>query len=96
MPRASPSNWRWSSSCSRPTGAAAAVTPVWAAYRAIGFGDRDALPSLRSDAADRLLGPDQPVSWPLAFLHLVAASARMGLRELDRLQAAAEPAGTSL
>jgi hypothetical protein len=68
----------------------AVVPPLWAAYPALGFGDRDALPSLRSDAAERLLGPDQAVSWPLAFLHLAAESARMGLRELDRLQAAAE------
>ena len=34
--------------------------------------------------------PRPPVTWPLAFLHLVAESARMGLRELDRLAAAAE------
>jgi Fic family protein len=32
----------------------------------------------------------QPVTWPLAFLHLVAESARMGLRTLDRLEAVAE------
>ena len=30
--------------------------PVWSAYPAVGFGDRDALPTLRSDAADRLAG----------------------------------------
>ena len=30
--------------------------PVWSAYPAVGFGDRDALPTLRSDAADRLVG----------------------------------------
>ena len=64
--------------------------PVWAAYPAVGFGDRAALPTLRSDAADRLVGRGRPVTWPLAFLHLVAESARMGLRELDRLEAAAE------
>ena len=64
--------------------------PVWAAYPAVGFGDRAALPTLRSDAADRLVGRDQPVTWPLAFLHLVAESARMGLRTLDRLEAVAE------
>jgi hypothetical protein len=62
---------------------------VWAAYPAVGFGDRTALPTLRSDAADRLIDLDQPVTWPLAFLHLVAESARMGLRTLDRLDAAA-------
>jgi hypothetical protein len=64
--------------------------PVWAAYPAAGFGDRDHLPTLRSDAADRLVGRGWPVAWPLAFLHLVAESARAGLRELDRLEAAAE------
>ena len=60
--------------------------PVWAAYPAVGFSARDALPGLRSDAADRVAGRGQPVSWPLAYLHLVAESARMGLRELDRLE----------
>ena len=30
------------------------------------------------------------MTWPLTFLHLVAKSARMGLRKLDRLEAAAE------
>ena len=64
--------------------------PVWAAYPAVGFSARDALPGLRSDAADRVAGRGHPVTWPLAFLHLVAESARMGLRELDRLEAAAE------
>jgi hypothetical protein len=64
--------------------------PVWAAYPAVGFSGRDALPGLRSDAADRVAGRGRPVTWPLAFLHLVAESARMGLRELDRLDAAAE------
>ena len=64
--------------------------PVWAAYPAVGFSARDALPGLRSDAADRVAGRGRPVTWPLAFLHLVAESARMALRELDRLEAAAE------
>ena len=63
--------------------------PVWAAYPAVGFSARDALPGLRSDAADRVAGRGRPVTWPLAFLHLVAESARMGVRELDRLEAAA-------
>jgi hypothetical protein len=35
---------------------------------------------LRSDAADRW---GVPVAWPLAFVHLVAERARMGLRELN-------------
>ena len=64
--------------------------PVWAAYPAVGFSGRDALPGLRSDAADRVAGRGRPVTWPLAFLHLVAESARMALRELDRLAAVAE------
>jgi hypothetical protein len=68
----------------------AACLPVWAAYPAVGFGDRAALPGLRSDAADRLVGWGVPITWPLAFLHLVAESARMGLRELAWLDAAAE------
>ena len=68
----------------------AACLPVWTAYPAMGFGDRAALPTLRSDAADRLVGWGVPVTWPLAFLHLVAESARMGLRELDRLEVTAE------
>ena len=58
--------------------------------RPSGFPARDALPGLRSDAADRVAGRGRPVTWPLAFLHLVAESARMALRELDRLEAAAE------
>jgi hypothetical protein len=64
--------------------------PVWAAYPAVGFSGRDVLPGLRSDAADRVAGRGRPVTWPLAFLHLVAESARMALRELDRLETAAE------
>jgi len=67
----------------------AIFTPLWAAYPAAGFGDRDALPTLRSDAADRLVGRDQVVTWPLAFLHLLAESAHMAARTLDRLEAAA-------
>ena len=68
----------------------AVFAPVWAAYPAVGFGDRDALPTLRTDAATRLVGWERPVTWPVAFLHLAAESARAGLRELDRLEAAAE------
>jgi hypothetical protein len=68
----------------------AVFLPVWAAYPAAGFGDRDLLPTLRSDAADRLVGRGRPVTWPLAFLHLVAEGARAALRELDRLMTTAE------
>jgi hypothetical protein len=68
----------------------AVFLPIWAAYPAVGFGDRDTLPRLRSDVADRLVGWGRPVTWPLACLHLVAESARVSLRELDRLTTAAE------
>jgi hypothetical protein len=45
----------------------------------------DTLPSLAGDAAERVAG------WGgLGFLHLLAESARTGLRELDRLNAVAE------
>ena len=64
--------------------------PVWSAHPAVGFGDRDALPTLRSDAADRLAGWGRAVAWPIACLHLIAESARRGLRELDRLETVAE------
>jgi len=67
----------------------AVFLPVWAAYPAAGFGDRDALPTLRTDAATRVVDWGKPVTWPHAFLHLVAESARAGLRELDRLEAVA-------
>ena len=63
--------------------------PVWSAYPAVGFGDRGALPTLRSDAADRIAGWGRTVTWPVTCLHLIAESARLGLRELDRLEAAA-------
>jgi hypothetical protein len=90
------------------TGPARAVfVPVWAAYPAVAFGDRDALPALRADVADRVVGwggggqgsagirrwnatGGLAVPWPVAFLHLVAESARSGLRDLDRLLQAAE------
>ena len=61
------------------TGPARAVfVPVWA------------VPRLRSDVADRVVGWAREVAWPVAFLHLVAEGARTGLRELDRLLAIAE------
>jgi hypothetical protein len=63
--------------------------PVWAAYPAVAFGDRDALPELRSDVADRLV-EGRAVPWPVTFLQLVAEGARAGLREIDRLVASAE------
>jgi hypothetical protein len=70
--------------------------PLWSAYPAVGFGDRDALPTLRSEAADRIAGWGRTVTWPIACLHLIAESARLGLRELDRLEAAAAEKGRGL
>jgi DNA binding protein with HTH domain len=64
--------------------------PFWSAYPAVGFSDRAALPTLRSEAADRIAGWGVSIAWPAAGLHLIAESARMGLRDLDRLQAAAD------
>jgi len=64
--------------------------PFWSAYPAVGFGNRGALPTLRSETADRIAGWGASVPWPAAGLHLIAESARMGLRDLDRLQTAAE------
>jgi HTH DNA binding domain len=64
--------------------------PFWSAYPAVSFGDRAALPALRAEAADRIAGWGASVLWPVAGLHLIAESARMGLRDLDRLQTAAE------
>jgi hypothetical protein len=64
--------------------------PVWSAYPAVGFGDRDALPTLRSDGTDRIAGWGGTVTWPVACLHLIAEGSRRGLQELDRLEAAAE------
>lgn len=66
------------------------LLPVWAAYPALGAGDRDALPGLRGEVAARLVGSGASASWTMAFLHLVAEGARGGLRELDRLVVAAE------
>jgi hypothetical protein len=76
----------------RSAAAAEVFVPVWAAYPSIGFGERDALPTLRGDVVDRLVGRDRVVGWPMVFPQLVAESARYGLRELDRLLAVAERA----
>jgi hypothetical protein len=73
----------------RQAPARSVFVPLWSAYPAVGFGDRDALPTLRSEAADRVAGWGVSVPWPVAGLHLIAESARMGLRELDRLELAA-------
>jgi hypothetical protein len=62
--------------------------PVWGAWPAIGQLDPGGLPRLRHSVAAKLTGGDGE-SWAGRFLHLVAESARAGLRELDRLEAAA-------
>ena len=77
----------------RQAPARSVFVPLWSAYPAVGFGDRDALPTLRSEAADRIAGWGRTVTWPIACLHLIAESARLGLRELDRLEAAAVEKG---
>ena len=68
--------------------------PFWAAAPALAAGDPDSLPRLKSAAAARLSSAGPP-AWPGVFLALVAEAARAGLRELDRLQAAAA-AGAAL
>ena len=45
--------------------------------------------TLRLQSSSIRSAADRPVTWPFAFLHLVAESARAALRELDRLAAAA-------
>ena len=97
---ASPSTRRPPTRCSlRPACSPAPASPARcsspsgrAAYPAAGFGDRDHLPTLRSDAADRLVGRDRPVTWPFAFLHLVAESAARGARPADHGRGAGQGA----
>ena len=74
----------------------AVFVPLWSATPAVGFGDHDALPVLRSDAADRIGALGAMVTWPAAGLHLIAESARMALRDLDRLEAAAQKGRAAL
>jgi Fic family protein len=51
---------------------------------------------LRADATERLTGWGGTVTWPTACLHLIAESARLGLRELERLETAAVDTGRGL
>jgi len=62
--------------------------PVWAAWPVLGQSDAGGLPRLRGEAARRLTGTAR-ASWIVSFLVMTAEAARAGLRELDRLQAAA-------
>lgn len=62
--------------------------PFWAAAPAIAQGEPALLPGLRAETAERLaLSATRP--WPLVFLVVVTEAGRAGLRELDRLLAAA-------
>ena len=67
--------------------------PGCAAYPGRGTRRSRPLHTLRTDAAARLAGWGPPATWPLAFPHLVAESARAGLRELDRLKEGAGKGG---
>ena len=79
----------------------AVLPPVWAAYPTLGRGDRTQLPQLRIDVAARLRASTTTTSgpggkWVLAFLHLITEGARIGLRELERLEALAEAASARI
>jgi hypothetical protein len=67
---------------------------VWAAYPLLAEADAGGLPRLRGEVARRLTGHDS-ATWMVSFLAMAAEAARAGLRELDRLQAAAA-AGAAL
>jgi hypothetical protein len=56
-------------------GIATPPTPLQALLGAVGFGERDALPTLRSNMVDRMAGRDRMVGWPVVLLQLVAESA---------------------
>jgi hypothetical protein len=70
----------------------ASALPLWTAYPAVGRGEADALPGLRERRAAPLgdLAAAPVIAWPLSFLVLAREGALAGLRELDRLLAAAE------
>ena len=65
----------------------AVFRPLWSAYATLGGGvDLDGRPKLRHDVARRVGAPD----WRGAFLHLVAESAHLGLRDLRAMRALRE------
>jgi len=59
--------------------------PFWAAAPALASSGPGVLPRLRSDVAARLC-PGASPPWETVFLAMAAEAARVGLRELDRLQ----------
>ena len=64
--------------------------PFWSAWPALGQpSDSWALPRLRPAVAREVCGADR-APWPISFLAFAAEAARAGLRDLDRLQVAAE------
>ena len=62
--------------------------PIWGAWPAVGQLNPGGLPRLQPKVAAMVTGRES-ASWPVCFLHLVGESARAGLRELGRLEAAA-------
>jgi len=64
--------------------------PFWAAYPALGQGggSGEGLPGARADAPAQDV--DASAAWPAAFCCLAREAALSGLRELDRLEGAAE------
>ena len=63
--------------------------PFWAAWPALGHPQEEGLPRLRPALAREFTGADR-APWAVVFLSLAAEAARAGLRELDRLQEAAQ------
>jgi len=63
--------------------------PFWAAWPALGHPQEEGLPRLRPALARELAGADR-APWAVVFLSLAAEAARACLRELDRLQEAAQ------
>ena len=62
--------------------------PFWSAWPALGQPSDESLPRLRPAVARAICGMDR-APWPISFLAFAGEAARAGLRELDRLRAAA-------
>ena len=67
--------------------------PFWSAWPALGQPSDENLPRLRPAVARAMGGMDR-APWPISFLAFAAEAARAGLRDLDRLRAAAEAGRT--
>ena len=63
--------------------------PFWSAWPALGQPTEENLPRLRPAVARAMCGAER-APWAVVFLAFAAEAARAGLRELDRLLAAAE------